>query len=61
MVLVFVVVLAVLFKGGFSPDMQAFVIGAIVGGGLTAVLSFYFGSSRNSAAKDAMISQLANK
>jgi hypothetical protein len=57
--LVCVVVAAVLFKGGFSTDMQAFVIGAIVGGGLTAVLSFYFGSSRNSAAKDATISQLS--
>jgi hypothetical protein len=61
MILVTVVVAAVLFKGGFSTDMQAFVIGAIVGSALTAVLSFYFGSSRNSAAKDATISQLANK
>lgn len=57
--LVCTVVIAVLFKGGFSTDMQAFVIGAIVGSALTAVLSFYFGSSRNSAAKDATISRLA--
>lgn len=59
--LVAVVVVAVLFVGSFSSDMQAFVIGAIVGSALTAVLSFYFGSSRNSAAKDATISTLANK
>ena len=59
--LVAVVVGAVLFKGGFSTDMQAFVIGAVVGSALTAVLGFYFGSSRTSSAKDATIAQLANK
>lgn len=58
MALVCTVVVAVLFKGGFSTDMQAFVIGAVVGSALTAVLSFYFGSSRSSAAKDATISRL---
>lgn len=57
--LVAVVVGAVLFKGGFSTDMQAFVIGAIVGSALTAVISFYFGSSRNSAAKDFTIGAIA--
>jgi lysozyme len=61
MILVYLVVYAVLFRGSFSTDMQAFVIGAIVGGALTAVLGFYLGSSRNSAAKDATIAQLANK
>lgn len=61
MALVGFVVGVVLLKGGFSTDMQAFVIGAVVGSALTAVLGFYFGSSRNSSAKDATIAQLANK
>lgn len=59
--LVAVVVGAVLFRGGFSTDMQAFVIGAVVGSSLTAVISFYFGSSRASAAKDVTISQIAQR
>jgi hypothetical protein len=61
MVLVTVVVAAVLFKGGFSTDMQAFVIGAIVGSALTAVLGFYFGSSRSSSAKDVLIGEMARQ
>jgi hypothetical protein len=61
MVLVTVVVVAVLFKGGFSTDMQAFVIGAIVGSALTAVLSFYFGSSRSSSAKDVLIGEMSRQ
>lgn len=60
MALVAVVVFAVLFRGGFSVDMQAFVIGAIVGGALTAVLSYFLGSSRSSGAKDVLIAQLSS-
>jgi muramidase (phage lysozyme) len=61
MVLVSVVVGAVLFKGGFSTDMQAYVIGAIVGSSLTGVLGFYFGSSRSSSAKDVLIGEMARQ
>lgn len=50
---------AVIAGGGFSTDMQAFVIGAIVGSALTAVLSYFFGTSRSSSAKDVVISELA--
>lgn len=53
------VVGTVLWKGGFSTDMQAMVIGAVVGTAFTAVLSFFFGSSRSSAAKDAIMGELA--
>jgi hypothetical protein len=59
--LVSVVVGAVLFKGGFSTDMQAFVIGAVVGTALTNVLSFFFGSSRSSSGKDVVIAQMAKE
>lgn len=61
LLLVATVVCAVLFKGGFSTDMQAFVIGAIVGSALTAVLGFYFGSSRSSSAKDVLIGEMARR
>lgn len=53
------VVFTVLYKDTFSTDMQSFVIGAIVGGALTAVISYFFGTSRSSSAKDAVISELA--
>ena len=53
------VVFTVLYKETFSTDMQSFVIGAIVGGALTAVISYFFGTSRSSSAKDATISELA--
>lgn len=46
-------------KAGFSTDMQAFVIGAVVGTAFTSVLSFFFGSSRSSGSKDAVISELS--
>lgn len=66
MALVAGVVFSVLYKDamfpgivGFSTDMQAFVIGAIVGGALTAVVGFYLGSSRSSAAKDVVLGQIA--
>lgn len=55
------VVFTVLYRQGFSTDMQSFVIGAVVGSAFTAVLQFFFGSSRSSAAKDAVIDQLARK
>lgn len=44
---------------GFSTDMQSFVIGAIVGGALTAVISYFLGSNKQSAAKDAAIETLS--
>jgi hypothetical protein len=44
---------------GFSTDMQAFVIGAIVGSALTAVIQYFYGSNKQSAAKDATIQQLS--
>lgn len=53
------VVFTVLYRDAFSSDMQSFVIGAIVGSALTAVISFFFGTSRSSAAKDTVISELA--
>lgn len=53
------VVFTVLYKDTFSSDMQSFVIGAIVGSALTAVISFFFGTSRSSAAKDVVISEMA--
>lgn len=53
------VVFTVLSRDSFSTDMQSFVIGAIVGGALTAVISFFFGTSRSSAAKDVVISEMA--
>lgn len=68
--LVSFVVLSVLWKdaivsvfgvkdiGGFSTDMQSFVIGAIVGGALTAVISYFLGSNKQSAVKDAAIETL---
>lgn len=55
------VVFTVLYRDTFSSDMQSFVIGAIVGGALTAVISYFFGSSRNSAAKDIVIGDLAGR
>ena len=51
----------VLYRDTFSSDMQSFVIGAIVGGALTAVISYFFGSSRGSAAKDIVIGELAGR
>ena len=47
------------FQYGFSSDMQAFVIGAIVGSALTAVIAYFLGTNRQSAAKDATINTLA--
>jgi hypothetical protein len=44
---------------GFSSDMQSFTIGAIVGGALTAIVSYFLGSSRSSSAKDALIGEMA--
>jgi muramidase (phage lysozyme) len=44
---------------GFSTDMQAYVIGAIVGSSLTALIAYIYGSNRQSAAKDATIQQLS--
>lgn len=55
------VVFTVLYRDTFSKDMQSFVIGAIVGGALTAVISYFFGSSRGSAAKDIVIGELAGR
>ena len=55
------VVFTVLYRDTFSSDMQSFVIGAIVGGALTAVISYFFGSSRGSAAKDIVIGELAGR
>lgn len=55
------VVFTVLYRDTFSSDMQSFVIGAIVGGALTAVISYFFGSSRGSAAKDIVIGELAER
>lgn len=45
--------------GGFSTDMQSFVIGAIVGSALTAVIAYFLGTNRQSAAKDATIQTLS--
>jgi muramidase (phage lysozyme) len=45
---------------GFSTDMQSFVIGAIVGGALTAVIAYFLGSNKQSAAKDAAIQTLTS-
>lgn len=55
------VVFTVLYRDTFSSDMQSFVIGAIVGGALTAIISYFFGTSRSSAAKDVVISELASR
>lgn len=55
------VVFTVLYRDSFSSDMQSFVIGAIVGSALTAIISYFFGSSRSSAAKDVVIGQLAER
>lgn len=59
LILVATTAYAVLFRGGFSTDMQAFVIGAIVGTAFTSVLSFFFGSTRSSGAKDVVLSELS--
>lgn len=61
MLMVAGVVFTVLYRDTFSTDMQSFVIGAIVGGALTAVISYFFGTSRSSSAKDATISELASR
>lgn len=64
MALVTMVVSAVLFTTGdaaFSNDMKAFVIGAIVGTSLSAVLAYFLGTSRQSAAKDSTIADLASR
>lgn len=67
MTLVTFVVVIVLLKDvfaegkGFSTDMQAFVIGAVVGSALTAIIQFFFGSSRSSGAKDVLISEMASR
>lgn len=45
----------------FSSDMQAFVIGAIVGAAMTAVLNFSFGTTRQSGAKDVLIAEMAKR
>ncbi len=71
LVMVAMVVLSVLWKDaivswlglkditGFSTDMQSFVIGAIVGSALTAVIAYFLGSTKQSAAKDAAIETLS--
>lgn len=71
LLMVGIVVLTVLWKdaivagfglkeiAAFSSDMQAFVIGAIVGSALTAVISYFLGTNRQSAAKDATIETLS--
>jgi hypothetical protein len=46
---------------GFSSDMQAFVIGALVGGALTALIGYFYGSTRQSAAKDITIDAIARQ
>ena len=46
---------------GFSTDMQAFVIGAIVGAALTAIIGYFYGSTRASAAKDITIDAIARQ
>lgn len=53
----------VVFSGSiaFSSDMQSFVIGAVVGSAFTAVVSFFFGSSRSSSAKDVLIGEMARQ
>jgi hypothetical protein len=53
----------VVFAGSiaFSSDMQSFVIGAVVGSAFTAVVSFFFGSSRSSSAKDVLIGEMARQ
>ena len=48
-------------KFGFSTDMQAFVIGAIVGSSLTAIIGYFYGSTRASAAKDITIDAIARQ
>jgi len=48
-------------KFGFSTDMQAFVIGAIVGSSLTAIIGYFYGSTRASAAKDITIDAMARQ
>ena len=48
LVLTAVVVMTVLFREGFSPDMQAFVIGNVIGGGFMGVLGYWIGTTRSS-------------
>jgi muramidase (phage lysozyme) len=44
---------------GFSTDMQSFVIGAIVGSALTAILGFFVGSTRQSQANQVVMGEIA--
>jgi muramidase (phage lysozyme) len=46
---------------GFSSDMQAFVIGSVVGAALTAIINYFLGSTKSSGAKDVIINELAKK
>lgn len=56
--LVYMALYAVLYKGGFSDDIRAMVLGAIFGGLLTGgITAFWFGTSAGSQRKTEMLSE----
>jgi len=56
--LVYIALYAVLFRGGFSDDIRAMVLGAIFGGLLTGgVTAFWFGTSASSQRKTDLMSK----
>lgn len=55
MPLVYLVVAAVMFMDGFSPEMRGTVIGVVLTGALGAIVAFWLGSSFGSQRKDSLI------
>jgi hypothetical protein len=57
----YIAVTRVLFGDGFSEQLQTVVVTAAVTGILGYIGGFYFGTTRNSAAKDAIMGQIATR
>lgn len=56
--LIYMALYAVLYRGGFSDDIRAMVLGAIFGGLLTGgITAFWFGTSAGSQRKTEMLSE----
>ena len=55
--LVYLVVSAVLFKDGFSDDVRAMTVAAVISGVLGAITGYWMGTSFSSAKKDDRLSE----
>ena len=55
--LVYLVVSAVLFKDGFSDDVRAMTVAAVISGVLGAITGYWLGTSFSSAKKDERLAQ----